>query len=109
MKHFIKLWREAGGMDMVRQYWRAHVLFYAFFQILCQGFSRKSLEIARLSINNRILKKMRRKYHGFIKEYLGREKQQERIPMKKSRKVWVCWLQGMENAPPAGAKVLSIP
>lgn len=99
MKRFMRLLREAGGMDVVRQYWRAHVLLYAFFQILCQGFSRKSLEIARLSVNNRILKKLRRKYHGFIKEYMGREKEREGLPMEKSRKVWVCWLQGMENAP----------
>ncbi len=99
MKRFINLLKKAGGMDMVRQYLRAHVLFYAFVQILLQGFSKKSLEIARLSINNRILKKLRRKYSGFVREYLGGEEERKGLPKEKSRKVWVCWLQGMENAP----------
>ena len=97
MKKFIQLFNKVGGIEVLKQYCRAHVLFFAMVQTLLQGFSKKSLEIVRLSVNNKILGKLRKKYRPFIKEYL--KKEQMDLVRKQSNMVWVCWLQGMENAP----------
>ena len=96
MKKFLALFNKVGGKELLKQYLRAHVLLFALVQILLQGFSRKSLEIVRLSVNNRILCKLRKKYSKFIREFKAAVQPGER---KQSNKVWVCWLQGMEQAP----------
>ena len=67
--------KRAGGKEILRQYGREHVLGYALMQAAMQGTSQKSLEIVRLSVNNKVLGKLRRKYSGFIREYLKREKE----------------------------------
>lgn len=97
MKKFIALFNQVGGKELLRQYRHAHVLLYAMGQMLLQGFSKKSLEVARLSINNRIVKKLRKKYRRYIAQY---KEATPILPGQTSNKVWVCWFQGMENAPP---------
>lgn len=96
MKKFIQLFRKVGGWDVLGQYWRAHVLLFAMVQTLLLGFSKKSLEILRLAVNNRVLCKLRKKYHSFIAAYKMSAQPLERM---RSNKVWVCWFQGMDSAP----------
>jgi len=93
--------KRAGGKEILRQYGREHVLGYALMQAAMQGTSQKSLEIVRLSVNNKVLGKLRRKYSGFIREYLKREKERgtEKKPGKRTDHIWILWLDGMENAP----------
>lgn len=74
----------------------AHVLFFAGIQVLLNGFSKKGLEIANLSIENRILDKLRQKYKHEIQAYMKRT---EINTAKHSNIIWVCWMQGMTNAP----------
>ncbi|MDD6432621.1 MAG: capsular polysaccharide synthesis protein [Lactobacillaceae bacterium] len=74
----------------------AHVLFFAGIQVLLNGFSKKGLEIANLSIENRILGKLRQKYKSEIQAYV---KTPEINTAKHSNIVWICWMQGMTNAP----------
>ena len=50
----------------------------------------------RLSVNHKILGKLRKKYRKTIAHYQAAYVQQ---PQEHSNKVWVCWLQGMETAP----------
>ena len=52
----------AGGKEILGQYAREHVLGFALLQTALQGTSQKSLEIVRLSVSNKILGKLRRKY-----------------------------------------------
>lgn len=96
MKKFLAIFKKVGGWDVLKQYARAHVLVYALVQTALCGFSKKSLEILRLAVNNKILCKLRRKNKAFIAEYKASLQPGER---KRSNKVWVCWLQGMDNAP----------
>ena len=96
MKKFIQLFHKVGGKEILRQYWQGHVLLFAMVQTLLNGFSKKSLEIVRLAVNNKILSKLRKKYRGTIAEFKQNYRPAER---RSSNKVWVCWLQGMENAP----------
>lgn len=81
---------------MVKDYLRARVFFFAVIQILLNGFSKKSLEIVRLGVNNKIICRLRKKYRRFIGDFVTVASTAER---QRSNKVWVCWLQGMENAP----------
>lgn len=97
MKKFIAMFKKVGGKAVLQQYMHAHVLFFALFQMLCHGFSKKSLEIVRLAIYNRIQKRLRKKYRRFILDF---KTNLQPAPQERSNKVWVCWFQGMENAPP---------
>lgn len=97
MKKFLKLFKKVGGKKIVLQYWNAHILNFVIIQILLNGLSKKSLEIVRLAANNRNLIKLRKKYKKFITLY--KKKENIYFEKKRSNKVWVCWLQGMENAP----------
>ncbi len=93
---FIQLFKKVGGITILKQYLRAHVLLFALVQTALNGFSKKSLEIVRLAVNNKILGKLRKKYRRFIAQF----KQTARPAQgQTSNKVWVCWFQGMENAP----------
>lgn len=99
IRDFAGKFQRAGGMDTLGQYRRAHVLGYAALQTLFQGTSQKSLEIVRLSVNNRILGKLRKKYSRFIQEYLNEEQGKKRKTAEQPKDVWILWLSGMENAP----------
>ena len=97
MKKFFGLFQKLGGNKLVKQYIRSRVLFFAIFQIITLGFSKKSLEIVRLAIYNKILCRLRRKNKKFIKQYL--EDHIDGLPHERSNKIWICWLQGIDNAP----------
>lgn len=97
MNKFIAIFKKVGGWDVLRQYARAHVLLFALVLTVLNGFSKKSLEIVRLSVNNRILCKLRKKSKGLIQNFKANWQPQNQ---NSSRKVWVCWFQGMEQAPP---------
>lgn len=101
MKKFLAIFKKVGGWKILRQYLHAHVFLFAMVQTVFNGFSKKSLEIVRLAVGNRVLKKLRKKYARFIAEYRAAEKHAVQM---RSNKVWVCWFQGMENAPPVVQK-----
>ncbi len=96
MKQFIAIFQKVGGWQVLKSWLRAGVIFYAGFQTLLSGLSRKGLEIVRLSVENKIYRKLKRKNAGFIRQFTRQAVPAER---KRSNKVWVCWLQGMDNAP----------
>lgn len=98
MKKFIKLFNEVNGKQMIKQYIYANVLLFAIFMTLLNGFSKKSLEIVRLSVNNKILKKLRRKYKKFVNESKERIVAQN-LKHKPGDTIWIYWGQGIENAP----------
>ncbi len=84
----------------MNQYLHAHVLLYALLQTLLLGFSKKSLEIVRLAVNNKMLKKLRKQYAGVIREFKTNHKfEEDDTHEESSKKVWFCWLQGLEQAP----------
>ena len=96
MKKFLTLFNKVGGKEILRQYKQAHVLCFAMRQALDQGFSKKGLEILRLSVNNKVLGKLRKKYRKTIAKFVA----DNPVSLgEQSNKVWVCWLQGMETAP----------
>ena len=97
MNGFVAIFKKVNGAAVLRQYAQSHVLLFALVQTALQGFSRTSLEIVRLSVNNRVLCRLRKKYRRFIAGWQAENGQP--LPRQRSNKVWICWLQGMENAP----------
>ena len=73
-----------------------------FPTVLSQGFAlvtgRKSRDEAYAAIRWRVNGQLQRKYAAFIqerKDFYGHQK----LNQYRSRKVWVCWLQGLDKAP----------
>ncbi len=100
MKQFKQLFKKVNGKNILKQYAYAHVLIFSFFMTIINGFSKKSLEIVRLAVGNKIVKKLRKKYKKFILNYkIVNDEKIDILSHEHSNKVWVCWLQGMDNAP----------
>ncbi len=101
MRKFIKLFEKVNGFQVLKEYARARVLCYAVVMTALLGTSKKSLEIVRLAISNKILKRIRKKYKYAIENI----KHNKVVPIKEvnknvySDKVWVCWFQGIDKAP----------
>ena len=97
MNKFSILFNKVDGWKIIRQYMYSHVLIYALFMILINGFSKKSLEIVRLGVSNKLLKRLRKKYEHDIIEY--KNKSNNNLEHISSNKIWMYWGQGVGNAP----------
>lgn len=92
-----KLFKKAGGFSLLLQYLRAGVLPIAIIQFLLLGNSKKALEILRHTIQYKIYNKLKKKYkYVFDKQ---KTLNYNSLPQENSNKIWICWLQGIENAP----------
>lgn len=98
MATFIDTFKKQGGLKLIRDYLKAGVLGYALVQMIILGRDRKSLEILRNSIALKIQKKLRKKYMPMIRIFDETNNVSSTSSVKPS-KIWVCWMQGMENAP----------
>lgn len=91
-----EIFKKQGGMKLLKQYWQGGALFTGIGEFLLLGKSRTALEILRLSTTLKTKQKLEKKYRWkleeFDKNYIEREH-------KASNKIWICWFQGMENAP----------
>lgn len=92
----INTFRKQGGMKLMKQYLASGCFFTAGGEFLLLGKSRTALEILRLSTALKTKQKLYKKYkyclEEFDKKYLDNEHLQ-------SDKIWICWFQGIENAP----------
>jgi len=88
--------KKQGGFNLIKQYIRSGVLITAISQFCLLGKSRTALEILRLSTQYKVKQKLYKKYIKKIEQieadYIHKE-------VKIERKIWFCWLQGIENAP----------
>lgn len=105
MKKFIDIFNRVNGKEILRQYRKGNVLLYALLMAVLLGFDKKSLEILRLAVNNKLLKRFRKKYKAFVKTF-KKKKEIQCFDRKETiytdeynKKIWLCWFQGMENAP----------
>ena len=102
MKDLKDKFKRAGGAQILRQYLQSHVLGYALMQAALQGTSQKSLEIVRLSVNNKMLGKLRKKNRAYIEEYLEKERAEAgkaKREQVRGKEIWMLWLDGEDNAP----------
>ncbi|MCI8309560.1 MAG: capsular biosynthesis protein [Clostridia bacterium] len=91
------IFQKQGGWKLVKQYWQSGSLFTAIGEILLLGKSRTALEILRLSTHLKIKQKLEKKYLKKLKIF--ESTYNSNVNHKLSNKVWVCWFQGIENAP----------
>ncbi|WP_286169403.1 capsular polysaccharide synthesis protein [Eubacterium sp. AM46-8] len=91
-----EIFRKQGGMKLIKQYWQGGALLTGLGEFLLLGKSRTALEILRLSTTLKTKQKLEKKYkwklNEFDENYVDREH-------TTSNKIWICWFQGMENAP----------
>lgn len=73
MKEFKKIFKKVNGIEILKQYCMAHVILFSLLETAILGLSRKSLEIVRLAVDNRIYCKLKKKYKRFISEYQQKE------------------------------------
>lgn len=86
-----------GGMNLLKQYWLGGAFFTAVGEFALLGKDRKALEILRLSAQYKIKKHLEKKYKNQIIEFQSNYIDDK--PHVVSNKVWVCWFQGLDNAP----------
>lgn len=99
MTAFGKLFKKVNGKKVLLDYAQAHVLLHALIATAIEGTSKKSLEIVRESVSNKIVSRLRKQYAPFIEKFKNGDSERIMLAKEHSNKVWVCWLQGMENAP----------
>lgn len=89
--------KKQGGMNLLRQYWHGGAFFTAMGEFLLLGRDKKALEILRLSAQYKIKKNLEKKYQNEINEF--QSTYTDDVLHDVSNKVWVCWFQGLNNAP----------
>lgn len=96
MSTLLHYYKKFGGVKILRQYWKAGVLFTAIVQFLLLGRSKTSLLLLREIVSLKTQNKLRKKYASILDEfdrlYKGKEHRQ-------SRKLWIFWWQGLDDAP----------
>lgn len=89
--------KKQGGMKLLKQYWKGGALFTGICEFLLLGKSRTALEILRLSTALKTKQKLEKKY-GWKLDQLEFDFQESDFIQYK-RRIWVCWLQGITEAP----------
>lgn len=88
--------KKQGGWKLVKQYWKSGAFFTAIGELLLLGKSRTALEILRLSAMLKTKQKIEKQYKRVLEEF---DEKWEEKSHEKSNKIWICWFQGIENAP----------
>lgn len=72
-------------------------IFGSFVFLMVNGFSKKSLELVRLSIQLKQVTRMRKVVRKKIKSFnIDRYNIEQK---EKHKLIWICWFQGIESAP----------
>lgn len=91
-----QIFEKQGGMNLLKRYWNGGAFFTAVGEFLLLGKSRTALEILSLAASLKIKQKLENKY----KKYLIRfDEKYEETEHKGSNKIWICWFQGINEAP----------
>lgn len=95
-----EIFQKQGGWNLIKDWLRAGLLPYAIVQGCLLGRSKKSLEILRLGVTLKKYHRLQYKYSHVLQNLstlLPEDAQSTND--RATRKVWVCWMQGIENAP----------
>lgn len=92
-----QIFKKQGGMTLIKRYIKGGAFFTAIMEFILLGKSRTALEILRLSTQLKTRQKLEKKYKKKLVEF--DKNYNDNFEHKSSNKVWICWFQGMENAP----------
>ena len=87
-----------GGLNLVREYIQLGVFGEFLKQGLLVLLRRKSINEAYSNIQKKVAPRIRKKYAPLLQELIKKYSKKE-LTHEHCRKVWVCWFQGMEQAP----------
>lgn len=91
-----RYFQKAGGIKLLKQYWKAGVLHIAIIQFLVLGRSQTALLQLRETVTLKTQQRLRRKYIHVLEDF---DRNYVEQPTKSCRRVWIFWWQGMEEAP----------
>lgn len=97
-KKIMSIFKQQGGIKLVGGYIKSHVFLTAMMQFVLLGQDKTGLEILRLSVSLKVKRRLERQYRKKLLEFDKQYREsisQELVP----KKIWICWLQGIENAP----------
>ncbi|MBR4343424.1 MAG: capsular polysaccharide synthesis protein [Lachnospiraceae bacterium] len=92
------IFQKQGGMKLIKQYARSKCLGTAISEFVLLGKSRTALEILRLSTQLKSRQRLEKKYRSILDQFDN--SYDSFLTHNYSNKVWICWLQGIQNAPP---------
>lgn len=98
MGNLKETFEKQGGMQLIHRYAKSGSLWTAVNEFLLLGKSRTALEILRLAADLKTKQHLEKKYRKDLLEFDEKYKSQT-YQHQSSNNVWVCWFQGMENAP----------
>lgn len=96
-----KYFKLNGGGSLLKRYLWQRTLLVALNQFVVIGRDKKALEILRLSVSHKFYKRIKKQTSKYIKEiqdYVNTH-QASLSSNEPQNKVWICWWQGIENAP----------
>lgn len=96
-KSLKSVFEKQGGFKLIKQYIKAGCLHTAFFEFCLLGKSRTALELLRMSTQLKTIQKLKKRYGKLLDSYCALSDNGEH---KKNDTIWICWFQGMEQAPP---------
>jgi len=96
MSNLKDTFNKQGGLNLIKQYWQSGAFFTAVGEFFLLGKSRTALEILRLSTHLKAKQKLEKKYKQCLKNF---DSHWIEPSHQLSNKVWICWFQGINNAP----------
>lgn len=94
--NLFKVIKQQGGVKLIKSYLKNGLIHIAVINLILLGKEKKALEISRLAMEYKMQYKLKRRYKQQLfkldDEIYGEQGQSCNI-------IWVCWLQGIENAP----------
>lgn len=93
-----KIYYKQGGKELIKQYRKSGVLGTALAEFILLGKSRTALEILRNSAQLKTKQHLERRYRNKLIQF-DQEYSSYVYKHKNSNTIWICWFQGLENAP----------
>lgn len=97
MSEFKEIFKKVNGWNQLREYRKAHVLGFALIETAILGTSKKSLEIVRIAVQNKIYQRLKKQNAKLVEEFVNKHTAQKKHEHRKT--IWTIWLQGMDKAP----------
>lgn len=93
-----KIYHKQGGKELIKQYRKSGALGTALAEFILLGKSRTALEILRNSAQLKTKQHLERRYRNKLIQF-DQEYSSCVYKHKNSNTIWICWFQGLENAP----------
>lgn len=93
---------QLGGLRLVRQYAKMGLLWPAAKTVLLHPFSKQTYKQVYLDTVRKVEPMLVKEYSPVMKEiaeHISASSTTVRLEHKRSKQIWFCWLQGIENAP----------